>query len=109
MPDINVVTEFTKQRNNLGTTTFFPIQYRLSNGFTLLYPGDDFYPKNPDYENQIPDLEKYQDKTLEEFRKLSKNVHRTEFTSRVDMTLCMNINPLDGHVNLNLNQELSKL
>lgn len=40
MPDIDSLVQFAKQRAKLGMTLFYNIYYKLSNGHTILFPGD---------------------------------------------------------------------
>lgn len=63
------------------------------------YPGDDFYPKNPNYSTTEHDLELYADKTCEECREMAKNLHRAELKSIQNVKIWHTIESSDQHIN----------
>lgn len=97
--DIDKILSFAKQRClNAPTTLFFPIQYHVADGLISCYPGDDFYPKNPNYATTEHDVEQYADKTCEECRKMSKNLHRLELKSPTDVQIWCTNQLADQHL-----------
>lgn len=108
-PDIEQIIPFAKERGiNSTTTLIFPIQYDTFDGVVNCYPGDDFYPKNPNYTSTEHDVEEHANKTCEEFRKLAKNLHRSEIKSLQDVQIFHNIKSPDNHLGLQ-KSHLSKL
>lgn len=77
-----------------------PIQFKASDGFVHVLPGDDLYPEKPNYYESDHDLEKYSDKTIEEVRQMSKNLCRSEQRDMHNVNLIVNVKPTDGHIGI---------
>ena len=108
--DIHEIVEFAKKRNDKGTSLYYPVQYKCSDGFVHVLPGDDLYPSKPNYTMDDKDFEKYETMTCEELRKKSKNLHRTEHSSLHDAKLFLNREPLHGHLHpLGIGKTVAKL
>lgn len=84
---------------NLPTTLMFPMHYPAKDGIVHCYPGDDFYPKTPNFFNTEHDTDKYVDKTCDECRELASNLHRLELTEMPDAKLWQNVKLPDNHLN----------
>ncbi|XP_055389833.1 acyl-coenzyme A diphosphatase NUDT19-like isoform X2 [Condylostylus longicornis] len=91
---IDDIINLVKKRSNEGLTLFLPVNYACKDGMVAVMPGDDMYPDNPNDQTSTITVEK----TMEEFRKTSKNLHRSEYGTFYDTTFHMNIEPLDGYV-----------
>lgn len=96
-PDIVDVMKFAKQRNAIGQTLMWPVVFQSKDAFVQILPGDDAYPKNPNYVDQ-EEFELYSSKTADEIRAGIKNLHRFEYNSLKKFKFHMNIEPLDGHL-----------
>lgn len=98
-PDIEQIIPFAKERGiNSTTTLIFPIQYYAFDGVINCYPGDDLYPKNPNYVITEHNVEEYASKTCEECRQLAQNLHRSEIKSLNDVQILQNIKSPDNHL-----------
>lgn len=97
---IDKLVEIAKSRVGENMDLILPIQFKASDGFVHVLPGDDLYPEKPNYFESDHDLEKYSDKTLVEIRKLSKNLCRSEQKDMFDVNLVSNIKPKDGHISI---------
>lgn len=97
--NIDEVVQFARQRDiNSTTTLIFPIHFHTSDGLIACYPGDDFYPKNPNYFTTEHDLEKYANKTCDECRKMAINLNRAESKSLQDVQIWHTIESTDNHL-----------
>lgn len=67
-------------------------------GIIHCYPGDSFYPNNPNYTATEHDLEQYAEKTCEECRKMSDNLHRIELKSLQNAEIWHNVELPDNHI-----------
>lgn len=74
------------------------MHYHTKDGIIHCYPGDDFYPKNPNYTTTEHDLDKYAEKTCEECREEAKNLHRIELMSLQNFAIWHNVNLPDNHI-----------
>lgn len=98
--DINEIIPFAKDRGmNSPTTLMFPLHYHVNDGIVHCYPGDDFYPKKPNFFSTEHDLNQYADKTCDECRQLASNLHRMELNSMPDPQIWHNVNLPDNHLN----------
>lgn len=98
--DINKIIPFARDRGmNSPTTLMFPMHYHANDGIVHCYPGDDFYPKNPNFFTTEHDLKKYADKSCDECRQLASNLHRMELNSMPDPKIWHNVNLPDNHLN----------
>lgn len=98
-PNLDKLLPFAKARGaNSPTTLIFPIHFHTSDGLIHCYPGDDFYPKNPNYNKTSHDLEQYADKTCAECRSMAKNLHRAELKSINEVDIWQNIGNFDDHL-----------
>lgn len=85
-----------------------PMQFKASDGFVHVLPGDDMYPEKPNYFESDHDLDKYSDKTIEEIRKMAKNLCRSEQRDMHDVNLVSNITSTDGHISI-ITDPISKM
>lgn len=98
-PNFDELLAFAKTRGtNSPTTLIFPIHFRTSDGLIHCYPGDDFYPANPDYNKTTHNLEQYADKTCAECRAMANNLHRAELKSINNVDIWQNIGNFDDHL-----------
>lgn len=95
--DLKDVIEFAQHRNAYGQTLMWPVVFQAKDAFVQILPGDDAYPKNPNYVDQ-EEFEMYNCKNAEEMREGIKNLHRFEYNSLSKFKFHMNIEPLDGHL-----------
>lgn len=77
-----------------------PMQFKVKDGFLHVMPGDDLYPKNPNYHEADHDIDQYAEKTIDEMRAIAKNICRSEQRDMFDVKLVSNISPSDGHIKL---------
>lgn len=96
--DIEKIAKFAKWRNQFGTTLIYPVQYLAKDKIMHVLPGDDLYPAAPNYLDKHSDMGKYEEKTAEEMRHETKNLHRSELDSLYKNYLKTNITPLDQHL-----------
>lgn len=97
--NIDKLVSFAKTRGqNSPTTLIFPIHFQTSDGLIHCYPGDDFYPKDPDYNKTTHNLEQYATKTCAECRAMATNLHRAELKSINDVEIWQNIGNFDNHL-----------
>lgn len=98
-PDINKIVPFAKERGiNSPTTLIFPIHYHAKDGLVHCYPGDEFYPNNPNYSTTEHDLDKYADKTCDECREIATHLHRLEIKSMPSSQIWQNVKLPDNHL-----------
>lgn len=83
---------------NSPTTLIFPVQYQTSDGIINCYPGDDLYPKNPNYSTTEHNLNEYEGKSCEECRQMASNLHRTEQKSLSDFQIWQTFELPDNHL-----------
>lgn len=83
---------------NAPTTLIFPIHYPTKDGIIHCYPGDDFYPKTPNYSATEHDLDQYIDKTCDECRQMAANLHRIDLKSLQNVTIWQNVKLPDNHL-----------
>ncbi|CRL02674.1 CLUMA_CG015795, isoform A [Clunio marinus] len=74
--------------------------YVSKNGIIHVYPGDDLYPENPNYYKTNHDISKYDDKTVDELRAMTKSLSRTEQHGFFGVKTIANIPSTDGHIPL---------
>ncbi|GFX81490.1 nucleoside diphosphate-linked moiety X motif 19 [Trichonephila clavipes] len=87
--------KFAKKRELLGCERWMPIISTAIDGAVSYLPGDDLYPKEPDFEGiQKPIEFPY---ALEDLRAQSKRLHRLEIRGPQCTTYC-NITPACGHL-----------
>lgn len=75
-----------------------PMQFKVSDGFLHVMPGDDLYPENPNYSESDHDIDQFSDKTIEDMRKIAKNICRSEQRDMYDVKLLSNVTTTDGHI-----------
>lgn len=98
-PDIDKVVSFAKHRAlNSPTTLIFPLHFPVKDGIIHCYPGDDFYPKSPNYSVTEHNMAQYEDKTCEECRKMAMNLHRAEAKTIQNIEIWQNIKLPDNHL-----------
>lgn len=105
---IDNLVEIAKERNGQSMELMMPVQYKVKDGFLHVLPGDDLYPKNPNYNESGHDLEEYSEKTTDEMRANAKNLFRGEIHEVFDMKFVCNVTPSDGHISFDSNP-ISKL
>lgn len=97
--DINRIIPFAKERGqNAPTTLMFPIPYFTTDGIVNCYPGDDFYPAQPDYKATAHNPAEHADKSCEQFRAMARNLHRAEMESAQPARILHNIQLADNHI-----------
>lgn len=98
-PDIEKIIPFAKERGiNSPTTLIFPLHFHAKDGIVHCYPGDDFYPQQPNYIDTEHNLEQFAEKTCEECRKMASNLHRLELKSMQDIEIWLNVKLPDNHL-----------
>lgn len=98
-PDIDKIIPFAKERGiNSPTTLIFPLHFHAKDGIIHCYPGDDFYPKKPNYSTTEHDLQQFAEKTCEECRKMATNLHRLELKSLQEVEIWQNVKLPDNHL-----------
>lgn len=98
-PDIDKIIPFAKERAmNAPTTLIFPMHYQTKDGIIHCYPGDDFYPKIPNYTTTEHNFFEYANKTCDECRKMAKNLHRIELKSLQNFAIWHNVKLPDKHI-----------
>ncbi|XP_071966283.1 acyl-coenzyme A diphosphatase NUDT19-like [Antedon mediterranea] len=91
--------DFSSQRAFLGCETTFPVLYLSEDGKVVsAYPGDDIYPKVPEFKTINAGEMAVLNKTAEQSLKESKNVNRMVFKDSTECSLYYNIIPRFGHV-----------
>ena len=95
--DFERLTEFAQWRDQFGTQLIFPVQYLVKDRLIHVLPGDDLYPKEPDYEKPNEDFEMYKEKSVEDLMQV-KHLHRTVHESMSKSVLSMNIRPANQHL-----------
>lgn len=96
--DFEEIAKFSHWRSQFGTTLFFPVQYPTQDSLIHVLPGDDLYPKEPNYTEKSADFEEYKDKNSNELMANCKNLHRTVHQSMFQSELVMNIVPQNEHL-----------
>lgn len=76
----------------------FPIPYFTTDGIVNCYPGDDFYPAQPDYTTTKHNPGEHATKSCEQFRALAQNLHRAEMESARPARILHNIQSADNHI-----------
>lgn len=98
-PNIDKLLPFARHRGmNLPTTLFFPIQYQANDGLISIYPGDDFYPKEPNYEVTEHNVKQYKEKSCDECRQNVSKLNRAEQKSLAEVQIWQNVNLSDNHL-----------
>lgn len=93
------MTKYSQWRSQFGTQLIFPVQYLTKGRLVHVLPGDDLYPKEPNYYERNEDYDQYEEKTAEELEQISKNLHRTIHESMEKSELLMTIVPAREHLN----------
>lgn len=83
---------------NAPTSLIFPLHYHTKDGVIHCFPGDDFYPKKPNYTATEHNLEQYADKTCSECREMAANLHRIELKSLQNVEIWHNVKLPDNHI-----------
>ncbi|XP_076325362.1 acyl-coenzyme A diphosphatase NUDT19-like isoform X3 [Tachypleus tridentatus] len=86
--------DFIVKRKGKGIEQWLPVICTALDGAVSVLPGDDLYPKNPDYLGQSPGQDFPH--TLEELKAQVQNLHRMEIRGPVTTVVC-NI-PSCGHL-----------
>lgn len=98
--DLDRIIPFAKERSTKSETTLmFPIPYFTNDGVVNCYPGDDFYPKHPDYTKTTHKPDQYANKSCEQFRSMAQKLHRSEMQSARPARILYNIQSSDNHMN----------
>lgn len=88
-------------------THLFNIFIQVDIIFSLIL-GDDFYPKEPNYFETKHNEEEFSTKTCDEFRSITKNIHRSEHLSLHNVQVLQNLESFDEHIDATTKKE-SKL
>lgn len=94
--NMDKLIEFAKKRASNGLTCIWPNVFQTKDGILHIYPGDDLYPENPNFIDQ-EDFKKYMDKSFDELLINASNIHRMDMEK---LELHINIEPLNGHVQI---------
>ncbi|XP_078412438.1 acyl-coenzyme A diphosphatase NUDT19-like [Cetorhinus maximus] len=98
LPCLQDLQRFSQDRALDGCERWFPIRLVASDGYAVLYPGDELYPEDPDYTGE-KEMNISSSKTLEQLRLEVTRLHRIEWRELHDITLHVNIEPPYKHVN----------
>ncbi|KAK3086639.1 hypothetical protein FSP39_021281 [Pinctada imbricata] len=95
--DADKLHQFSVERTSKRVNRYFPVQVNCTDGVAILYPGDEWYPENPDFEGEKETM--VYNGTVEEASKVCKrrNRHHPIKPENVNPTDC-NIVMTDGHV-----------
>lgn len=104
---IDDIMNFAANRNGKEVPLIFPIPYYLKDGTTLIYPGDDLYPENPNLYETVHDLQKFENFTYEELAKNCDKFCRIEMKNMYATNFMCNIT--DGLLAINTHIPNSKL
>ncbi|XP_039183473.1 nucleoside diphosphate-linked moiety X motif 19 [Crotalus tigris] len=89
---------FSSGRALEGCERWMPVQLMASDGRINLLPGDDLYPKDPDFTGERKPV-LTTNKNIEELMKEVKNLHRIVIRSLTNVTIHMNIESKYKHIN----------
>ncbi|KAM6430217.1 acyl-coenzyme A diphosphatase NUDT19 [Liasis olivaceus] len=89
---------FGSQRALEGCERWMPVVLTASDGHMLLLPGDDLYPKDPDFTGERKPV-LTTNKKIEELMEEAKSLHRIVTRSLNNVTIHMNIEPKYKHIN----------
>ncbi|XP_067904869.1 acyl-coenzyme A diphosphatase NUDT19-like [Heterodontus francisci] len=107
LPRLQDLQRFSQGRALEGCERWFTIRLVASDGYAILYPGDELYPEDPDYTGK-KDMTISSPKSLEKLRLEVTRLHRAELRGLCDITLYMNIEPQYKHVHpLMMNTQLN--
>lgn len=81
------VMNFLENRKGSGLKINFPIQYNLSDGMIIVLPGDDLYPKNPNYSKIDHNPEEFCELSIQQFNGKFQNLYRFDMRDMLDIKL----------------------
>lgn len=87
--------KFAKQREEKGVERWLPVIITCKDGAISLLPGDDMYPRKPDYLGRWPSPD--YDVSVDEMRKRYTGLHRMEVRGPICTAFCT-ITPPCGHL-----------
>ncbi|KAG8144055.1 hypothetical protein E2320_001178 [Naja naja] len=97
-PSLHDLERFSSERALEGCERWMSVMLMASDGYMQLLPGDDLYPKDPDFTGERrPVLTT--NKNIEELMKEGRNHHRIVTRSRNNVTIHMNIESKYKHIN----------
>ncbi|XP_048464141.1 acyl-coenzyme A diphosphatase NUDT19-like [Rhincodon typus] len=97
LPHFQDLQQFCHHRALEGCERWLPIRLLASDGYAILYPGDDLYPEDPDYTGK-KEINITSSKTLEQLRLEVTKLHRVELRDPHDIMLYVNIEPQYKHL-----------
>uniref|UniRef100_A0A8C3EY56 Nudix hydrolase 19 n=1 Tax=Chrysemys picta bellii TaxID=8478 RepID=A0A8C3EY56_CHRPI len=89
---------FGSDRALEGCERWMPVTLAASDGYIQLLPGDELYPKDPDYTGEKK-LFLSTDKKVEELMKEDSKLHRVVIQNLNNLTVHVNIQPKYKHIN----------
>ena len=98
---------FSTKRESRGCETWLPVLKSCNNGQYALYPGDDFYPKTPEYEHNV-NGEMTSDESVYDIKFKSKNMNRMLQIGLHDYSIQVNIEDPFGHLTPQISPTPSK-
>ncbi|XP_074645338.1 acyl-coenzyme A diphosphatase NUDT19-like [Tubulanus polymorphus] len=112
-PSMESMLEFSVKRSSNGCQRIYPVPIQLDNAYMHVFPGDELYPKYPNF-NQPEKPVEVVSGTLEERNKMDKRKHRYTFASKSKWPahgqLFVNVDFPDGQIaGKDLNDPTSKL
>ena len=87
---------FSEQRESQGCETWLPVLKYCNDGYYSLYPGDDLYPKTPEYDNNL-NTEIGSDESVHDVKFKSENMNRMLQIGLHDYSIQVNIMDPFGH------------
>ncbi|XP_048406060.1 acyl-coenzyme A diphosphatase NUDT19-like [Stegostoma tigrinum] len=96
LPHFQDLQQFCHYRALEGCERWLPIRFLASDGYAILYPGDELYPEDPDYTGE-KEMNFTSSKTLEQLRLEVTRLHRMELRDQY-FTLYVNIEPQYKHI-----------
>ena len=88
---------FSAKRESRGCETWLPVLKYCNNGYYSLYPGDDLYPKTPEYDSNL-NTEMSSDESVHDVKFKSKNLNRMLQLGLHDYSIQVNIEDPFGHL-----------
>lgn len=81
------VMRYLNLRRSEGLKLNFPVQFNASDGAIVVLPGDDLYPKKPNYTEIVHNQDEYCDLSMEQMSKKFKNLHRFMMSDMLNIKL----------------------
>ena len=88
---------FSIAREHRGCETWLPVLQHYSGGYYSIYPGDDLYPKNPDFYGKEASETGCDDEARGDEEVASQNMNRMKQNGLHDYTIHVNVEDPFGH------------